>query len=98
MIISEVQGVYRSQGVSIADKHIETILSQMLRHVTIVDGGDTKFIVGDMISKKRSVIFCYIFKHTIIDMQAEGLELHWLLNHIGEWTELHLPLIQYLSP
>jgi len=52
-IVSEVQQVYRSQGVSIADKHIEVILSQMLRQVTIVDGGDTKFIVGDMISKKR---------------------------------------------
>ena len=52
-IVAEVQQVYRSQGVSIADKHIEVILSQMLRQVTILDGGDTKFIIGDMISKKR---------------------------------------------
>jgi len=52
-IVSEVQQVYRSQGVNIADKHIEVILSQMLRQVSIVDGGDTKFIVGDMVSKKR---------------------------------------------
>ncbi|WP_404318681.1 DNA-directed RNA polymerase subunit beta' [Malaciobacter canalis] len=52
-IVSEVQQVYRSQGVNIADKHIEVILSQMLRQVSILDGGDTKFIVGDMISKKR---------------------------------------------
>ena len=52
-IVSEVQQVYRSQGVSIADKHIEVITSQMLRQVTILKGGDTKFIVGDMISKKR---------------------------------------------
>jgi len=52
-IVSEVQQVYRSQGVSIADKHIEVILSQMLRQVSIIDGGDTKFIMGDMISKKR---------------------------------------------
>jgi DNA-directed RNA polymerase subunit beta' len=52
-IVSEVQGVYRGQGVSIADKHIEVILSQMLRQVNIVDSGNTKFIVGDMISKKR---------------------------------------------
>jgi len=52
-IVSEVQQVYRSQGVNIADKHIEVILSQMLRQVLIVDGGDTKFIAGDMISKKR---------------------------------------------
>jgi DNA-directed RNA polymerase beta' subunit len=52
-IVSEVQQVYRSQGVNIADKHIEVILSQMLRQVSILDGGDTKFIVGDMVSKKR---------------------------------------------
>jgi len=52
-IVSEVQQVYRSQGVNIADKHIEVILSQMLRQVSILDGGDTKFIVGDMVSKKK---------------------------------------------
>ena len=52
-IVSEVQGVYRSQGVNIADKHIEVILSQMLRQVTISDSGNTKFIIGDMVSRKR---------------------------------------------
>jgi len=52
-IVSEVQQVYRSQGVNIADKHIEVITSQMLRQVSIIDGGDTKFIVGDMVSKKK---------------------------------------------
>jgi DNA-directed RNA polymerase subunit beta' len=52
-IISEIQQVYRSQGVGIADKHIEVILSQMLRQVNILDSGDTKFIEGDMISRKR---------------------------------------------
>lgn len=52
-IVSEVQQVYRSQGVNIADKHIEVITSQMLRQVSILDGGDTKFIVGDMVSKKK---------------------------------------------
>ena len=52
-IVSEVQGVYRGQGVNIADKHIEVILSQMLRQVSIVDAGDTKFVAGDMVSKRR---------------------------------------------
>jgi len=52
-IVSEVQGVYRGQGVNIADKHIEVILSQMLRQVNIVDAGNTKFVIGDMISKRR---------------------------------------------
>jgi DNA-directed RNA polymerase subunit beta' len=54
-IVSEVQGVYRGQGVNIADKHIEVILSQMLRQVNILDSGDTKFVPGDMISKKRFI-------------------------------------------
>jgi DNA-directed RNA polymerase subunit beta' len=52
-IVSEVQSVYRGQGVNIADKHIEVILSQMLRQVSIVDPGNTKFVVGDMVSKNR---------------------------------------------
>jgi hypothetical protein len=52
-IISEVQKVYREQDVSIDDKHIELIVNQMLRQVKIVESGDTKFIEGDIISKKR---------------------------------------------
>jgi len=54
-IVSEVQGVYRGQGVSIADKHIEVILSQMLRQINIVEPGNTKFVAGDMISRKRFI-------------------------------------------
>jgi DNA-directed RNA polymerase subunit beta' len=52
-IIGEIQQVYRSQGVAISDKHIEIIVSQMLRQVKIVDSGDTKFIVGDLISRRK---------------------------------------------
>jgi len=55
-IVSEVQSVYRGQGVNIADKHIEVILSQMLRQINVVEPGDTKFVVGDMISRKRFII------------------------------------------
>ncbi|MCH5322455.1 MAG: DNA-directed RNA polymerase subunit beta/beta' [Helicobacter sp.] len=51
-IVSEVQQVYRRQGVNIADKHIEIIVSQMLRQVKIYDSGDTKFIEGDLVSKR----------------------------------------------
>ncbi|MCE3037406.1 DNA-directed RNA polymerase subunit beta/beta' [Helicobacter sp. faydin-H20] len=51
-IISEVQQVYRRQGVNIADKHIEIIVSQMLRQVRIIDSGNTKFIEGDLVSKR----------------------------------------------
>ena len=52
-LVSEVQQVYRRQGVNIADKHIEVIFSQMLRQVKILRSGDTKFIQGDLISKHR---------------------------------------------
>ena len=49
-IVNEIQDVYRLQGVSINDKHIETILRQMLRKALVTDGGDTKFIQGDQVS------------------------------------------------
>ncbi len=48
-IVNEIQQVYRLQGVSINDKHIETILRQMLRKALIIDGGDTNFIQGDQV-------------------------------------------------
>ena len=51
-IVSEVQQVYRRQGVAIADKHIEIIVSQMLRQVKIVDSGDTRFIKDDIVSRR----------------------------------------------
>jgi len=51
-IVSEVQQVYRRQGVNISDKHVEIIFSQMLRQVKILDSGDTKFIAGDLVSRK----------------------------------------------
>lgn len=54
-LVSEVQQVYRSQGVNIADKHIEVIFTQMLRQIKIVKSGDTKFIEGDLISKAKFV-------------------------------------------
>ena len=43
-LVDEVQEVYRLQGVKINDKHIETIVRQMLRRVRIVDVGDTNFL------------------------------------------------------
>ncbi len=50
-ISNEVQDVYRLQGVKINDKHIEVIVRQMLRRVTIVDPGDTRFIVGEQLER-----------------------------------------------
>ncbi|MCB1085849.1 MAG: DNA-directed RNA polymerase subunit beta', partial [Verrucomicrobiae bacterium] len=48
-LVNEVQEVYRLQGVEINDKHIEIIIRQMLRRVTVIDSGDTEFLWGDQI-------------------------------------------------
>ena len=48
-ITSEIQEVYRLQGVTINDKHIETIMRQMLRKVDVLDPGDSDFIRGEQI-------------------------------------------------
>ena len=50
-LVNEIQEVYRLQGVKINDKHIEVIVRQMMRKVTIVDAGDTKFLEGDIVDK-----------------------------------------------
>jgi DNA-directed RNA polymerase subunit beta' len=52
-LLTEVQNVYRSQGVKINDKHIEIILNQMLRKVKVEDAGDTKFLPGEVLDKFR---------------------------------------------
>jgi DNA-directed RNA polymerase subunit beta' len=50
-ICNEVQDVYRLQGVKINDKHIEVIVRQMLRRVTISDPGDSRFITGEQLER-----------------------------------------------
>jgi len=50
-LVDEVQRVYRSQGVNISDKHIETIIHQMLAKVCIDSSGDTELIAGELIDR-----------------------------------------------
>jgi DNA-directed RNA polymerase subunit beta' len=50
-LVDEVQKVYRLQGVSINDKHIEVVVRQMMKKVKIEDSGDTDFLVGEQIDK-----------------------------------------------
>jgi len=52
-LVDEVQEVYRLQGVKINDKHIETIVRQMLRRVRVTDVGDTDFLVGEQVEKAQ---------------------------------------------
>ncbi|MFQ5828902.1 MAG: DNA-directed RNA polymerase subunit beta', partial [Candidatus Methylomirabilia bacterium] len=64
-LVNEVQEVYRLQGVSINDKHIEVIVRQMLRRVRIEDVGDTDFVVGELVDK-------FVFQGENEKMVAQG--------------------------
>jgi DNA-directed RNA polymerase subunit beta' len=52
-LVGEVQRVYRSQGVAIHDKHIEIIVRQMLRRVTIIETGDSELLAGDLVERSK---------------------------------------------
>ncbi|MFJ9557220.1 DNA-directed RNA polymerase subunit beta' [Nocardiopsis sp. NPDC101807] len=52
-LVSEVQEVYKSQGVSIHDKHIEIIVRQMLKRVNILESGDTELLPGEMVERPK---------------------------------------------
>ena len=50
-LIAEIQDVYRLQGVKINDKHIEVIVSQMLQKVEVTNGGDTTYLIGELVDR-----------------------------------------------
>jgi len=50
-LVREVQEVYRSQGVAIHDKHIEVIVRQMLKRITVIDSGATEFLPGSLVER-----------------------------------------------
>jgi DNA-directed RNA polymerase subunit beta' len=64
-LVDEVQEVYRLQGVKINDKHIETIVRQMLRRVRVIDVGDTGFLVDEHVEK-------YIFEEENDRVSSRG--------------------------
>jgi DNA-directed RNA polymerase subunit beta' len=64
-LVNEIQEVYRLQGVRINDKHIETIVRQMLRRIKISDPGDTSFLVGQSVEK-------WIFREENERVKQEG--------------------------
>ena len=66
-LVDEVQRVYISQGVNIHDKHIEIILRQMLRRVSVESTGDTEYIPGQMVDK-------FVFQDKNGQVLAEGGE------------------------
>ncbi len=66
-LMDEIQSVYRSQKVNISDKHIGTIIRQMLKKVEVVKVGDTKFIFGEQVDK-------YVFREENERVMAGGGE------------------------
>lgn len=52
-LVDEVQGVYRSQGIGIHDKHVEVIVRQMLRRVTVIESGDSDLLPGELAERGR---------------------------------------------
>ena len=52
-LVNEIQEVYRSQGVGIHDKHIEVIVRQMLKRITVLEAGDTELLPGELVERSR---------------------------------------------
>ncbi|MFT4226278.1 DNA-directed RNA polymerase subunit beta' [Micropruina sp.] len=50
-LVEEVQAVYRTQGAPIHDKHIEIIIRQMLRRITVIESGDTSMLPGELVDR-----------------------------------------------
>ena len=64
-LVDEVQRVYRSQGVEIADKHVEIIVRQMTKKVKVVDAGDTTLLPGELVEIQH-------FENVNKEVEAEG--------------------------
>jgi len=64
-LVDEVQKVYRLQGVSINDKHIEVIVRQMMKKVRIEDPGDTTFLISEQVDRR-------VFQEENIRVKSEG--------------------------
>ena len=61
-LVNEIQDVYRLQGVKINDKHIEVIIRQMLRKCEIIEGGDSKYLKGEIVERTRVISECEVLK------------------------------------
>ncbi len=72
-LISEVQKVYRLQGVDINDKHIEVIIRQMMRKVKVEDAGSSEFIPGSIVNRRDVMIANRLIQQRI-DAGEAGLK------------------------
>ena len=70
-LLSEIQLVYRSQGVNISDKHIEVIIRQMTNKVRVVDSGDTALLAEELVNR-LTFQDEYLFKFSAVFLTAHG--------------------------
>ncbi|MCH5600636.1 hypothetical protein [Niabella ginsengisoli] len=75
-VVNEIQEVYRLQGVRINDKHIEVIVRQMMRKVSIVDPGDTRFLEDDLVDKFEFVDENdYVYEKKVVTEPGDSTKL-----------------------
>ena len=89
-LVDEIQAVYRLQGVVINDKHIEVIVSQMLKKVEVTDSGDTKYLVGEQIDKAEIMHV----NQKVVEAGGNPSEFKWLLMGI---TRMSLSTDSWIS-
>jgi hypothetical protein len=87
-LVSGVQDVYRSQGVPIHDKHIEVIVRQMLRKVTVVDHGETSLLPGELVVHRNVanlVVHSDLNARSTIQFAVEHLKVEHIIvvGHYG---------------
>ncbi|SDK84431.1 DNA-directed RNA polymerase subunit beta' [Maridesulfovibrio ferrireducens] len=89
-LVEEIQDVYRFQGVGINDKHIEVIVRQMLKKVSIVDPGETHFLVAEQVDKQR-------FMEKNEEAVKNGLKPATAQTHVLGITQASLSTASFIS-
>jgi DNA-directed RNA polymerase subunit beta' len=89
-MVSEIQQVYRLQGVKINDKHIEVILKQMLQKVEITDAGETTLVVGEQVDKED-------FEEVNQKAKAQGFKLATAIPVLQGITKASLQTRSFIS-
>ncbi len=89
-LVKEIQDVYRLQGVGIDDKHIETIIRQMLRKAEILESGDTNFLRSEQVEKSRVL-------EVNVKMEAEGKQPAVFANVLLGITKASLVTESFIS-
>lgn len=87
-LVNEIQEVYRLQGVSINDKHIEVIVRQMLQKVKVEDSGDTKYLEGDQVDRLKFLAYNEMIRNKVVVTEAGDSK--WMENDMVDRDEFEL--------